>query len=379
MYYPFVRKALFQLDPERAHEVTFQQLRRVTGTPLEMLVRQKVPARPVTCMGLTFKNPLGLAAGLDKNGECIDALGAMGFGSIEIGTVTPRPQPGNDKPRIFRLVDAEGLINRMGFNNHGVDNLVENVKKAHFDGVLGINIGKQNSSPLSGALADYQECMDKLYPLADYLAIDISCPNTPELTKLQGEDELGPLLKGIADKRKELADRTGRLVPITVKISPDLDDDAIRRAADQFVEYGMDAVTATNTTLARDNIKGLPNADQVGGLSGRPLFERSTAVVRVLSDHLKGTLPIIASGGVMTPEDAVAKMEAGASLVQLYTGFIYKMLGVPETLFTPLFAVARMAGWSAHRMEELFCAHRIIRPAYRPVIEPLEYKPLADR
>ncbi len=171
MYYPFVRKALFQLDPERAHELTFQQLRRVTGTPLEALVRQKVPEKPVTCMGLTFKNPLGLAAGLDKDGECIDALGAMGFGSIEIGTVTPRPQPGNDKPRLFRLVDAEGLINRMGFNNHGVDNLVENVKKAHFDGILGINIGKNKDTPVEHGKDDYLICMEKIYAYAVILRL----------------------------------------------------------------------------------------------------------------------------------------------------------------------------------------------------------------
>ncbi len=182
MYYPFVRKALFQLDPERAHEFTFQQLRRITGTPFEALVRQKVPAKPVNCMGLTFKNPLGLAAGLDKDGECIDALGAMGFGSIEIGTVTPRPQPGNDKPRLFRLVDAEGLINRMGFNNLGVDNLVENVKKAHYDGVLGINIGKNKDTPVEQGKDDYLICMEKIYAYAGYIAINISSPTYPRIT-----------------------------------------------------------------------------------------------------------------------------------------------------------------------------------------------------
>ena len=211
MYYPFVRKALFQLDPERAHEVTFQQLRRVTGTPLEMLVRQKVPARPVTCMGLTFKNPLGLAAGLDKNGECIDALGAMGFGSIEIGTVTPRPQPGNDKPRIFRLVDAEGLINRMGFNNHGVDNLV-----------LGINIGKNKDTPVEHGKDDYLICMEKVYPYAGYIAINISSPNTPGLRTLQYGEALDDLLSGIKNKQLELQQKHQKYVPVAVKIAPDL-------------------------------------------------------------------------------------------------------------------------------------------------------------
>lgn len=327
MLYDLARSVLFRLSPETAHAVIMNNIDWAVPFGLIKLVTHIPKDDPVTVMGLRFPNAIGLAAGMDKTGSHVSSLGGMGFGHIEVGTITPRPQTGNPKPRCWRVIPTKGVINHMGFNNCGADQAIKNLKSADAfrlrGGILGINIGKQNSSPLSGALADYQECMDKLYPLADYLAIDISCPNTPELTKLQGEDELGPLLKGIADKRKELADRTGRLVPITVKISPDLDDDAIRRAADQFVEYGMDAVTATNTTLARDNIKGLPNADQVGGLSGRPLFERSTAVVRVLSDHLKGTLPIIASGGVMTPEDAVAKMEAGASLVQLYTGFIY--------------------------------------------------------
>ncbi|MDJ3698859.1 quinone-dependent dihydroorotate dehydrogenase, partial [Salmonella enterica] len=231
MYYPFVRKALFQLDPERAHEFTFQQLRRITGTPLEALVRQKVPTKPVTCMGLTFKNPLGLAAGLDKDGECIDALGAMGFGSLEIGTVTPRPQPGNDKPRLFRLVDAEGLINRMGFNNLGVDNLVENVKKAHFDGILGINIGKNKDTPVENGKDDYLICMEKVYAYAGYIAINISSPNTPGLRTLQYGDALDDLLTAIKNKQNDLQAIHHKYVPVAVKIAPDLCEEELIQVA----------------------------------------------------------------------------------------------------------------------------------------------------
>ncbi|HBT3191792.1 TPA: quinone-dependent dihydroorotate dehydrogenase [Klebsiella pneumoniae] len=324
MYYPFVRKALFQLDPERAHEVTFQQLRRVTGTPLEMLVRQKVPARPVTCMGLTFKNPLGLAAGLDKNGECIDALGAMGFGSIEIGTVTPRPQPGNDKPRIFRLVDAEGLINRMGFNNHGVDYLVENVKKAHFDGVLGINIGKNKDTPVEHGKDDYLICMEKVYPYAGYIAINISSPNTPGLRTLQYGEALDDLLSGIKNKQLELQQKHQKYVPVAVKIAPDLLPEELIQVADSLVRHNIDGVIATNTTLDRSLVQGMKHCDETGGLSGRPLQLKSTEIIRMLSAELNGRLPIIGVGGIDSVIAAREKIAAGASLVQIYSGFIFK-------------------------------------------------------
>ncbi|EIV7921507.1 TPA: quinone-dependent dihydroorotate dehydrogenase [Klebsiella pneumoniae] len=324
MYYPFVRKALFQLDPERAHEVTFQQLRRVTGTPLEMLVRQKVPARPVTCMGLTFKNPLGLAAGLDKNGECIDALGAMGFGSIEIGTVTPRPQPGNDKPRIFRLVDAEGLINRMGFNNQGVDNLVENVKKAHFDGVLGINIGKNKDTPVEHGKDDYLICMEKVYPYAGYIAINISSPNTPGLRTLQYGEALDDLLSGIKNKQLELQQKHQKYVPVAVKIAPDLLPEELIQVADSLVRHNIDGVIATNTTLDRSLVQGMKHCDETGGLSGRPLQLKSTEIIRMLSAELNGRLPIIGVGGIDSVIAAREKIAAGASLVQIYSGFIFK-------------------------------------------------------
>lgn len=324
MYYPFVRKALFQLDPERAHEFTFQQLRRITGTPFEALVRQKVPAKPVNCMGLTFKNPLGLAAGLDKDGECIDALGAMGFGSIEIGTVTPRPQPGNDKPRLFRLVDAEGLINRMGFNNLGVDNLIENVKKAHYDGVLGINIGKNKDTPVEQGKDDYLICMDKIYPYAGYIAINISSPNTPGLRTLQYGEALDDLLIAIKNKQNDLQKIHQKYVPIAVKIAPDLSEEELIQVADSLVRHNIDGVIATNTTLDRSLIQGMKNCDQTGGLSGRPLQLKSTEIIRRLSQELNGRLPIIGVGGIDSVIAAREKIAAGATLVQIYSGFIFK-------------------------------------------------------
>ncbi|MED9003808.1 quinone-dependent dihydroorotate dehydrogenase [Escherichia coli] len=324
MYYPFVRKALFQLDPERAHEFTFQQLRRITGTPFEALVRQKVPAKPVNCMGLTFKNPLGLAAGLDKDGECIDALGAMGFGSIEIGTVTPRPQPGNDKPRLFRLVDAEGLINRMGFNNLGVDNLIENVKKAHYDGVLGINIGKNKDTPVEQGKDDYLICMDKIYPYAGYIAINISSPNTPGLRTLQYGEALDDLLIAIKNKQNDLQKIHQKYVPIAVKIAPDLSQEELIQVADSLVRHNIDGVIATNTTLDRSLVQGMKNCDQTGGLSGRPLQLKSTEIIRRLSQELNGRLPIIGVGGIDSVIAAREKIAAGATLVQIYSGFIFK-------------------------------------------------------
>ncbi|ALB62297.1 Dihydroorotate dehydrogenase [Cronobacter condimenti 1330] len=324
MYYPFVRKALFQLDPERAHEFTFQQMRRVTGTPLEALLRQKVPSKPVTCMGLTFKNPLGLAAGLDKNGECIDALGALGFGSLEIGTVTPRPQPGNDKPRLFRLVAAEGLINRMGFNNLGVDNLVENVKKAHFDGVLGINIGKNKDTPVEQGKDDYLICMEKVFPYAGYIAINISSPNTPGLRSLQYGEALDDLLAAIKNQQQILAQKHHKYVPVAVKIAPDLSVDELIQVADSLVRHHIDGVIATNTTLDRSLVQGMKHCDETGGLSGRPLQLKSTEIIRLLSQELKGRLPIIGVGGIDSVIAAREKMAAGASLIQIYSGFIFK-------------------------------------------------------
>ncbi|CBA29710.1 quinone-dependent dihydroorotate dehydrogenase [Cronobacter turicensis] len=324
MYYPFVRKALFQLDPERAHEFTFQQMRRIIGTPLEALLRQKVPSKPVTCMGLTFKNPLGLAAGLDKNGECIDALGAMGFGAVEVGTVTPRPQPGNDKPRLFRLVEAEGLINRMGFNNLGVDNLVENVKKAHFDGVLGINIGKNKDTPVEQGKDDYLICMEKVFPYAGYIAINISSPNTPGLRSLQYGDALDDLLAAIKNQQQVLSQKHHKYVPVAVKIAPDLSVEELIQVADSLVRHNIDGVIATNTTLDRSLVQGMKYCDETGGLSGRPLQLKSTEIIRLLNQELQGRLPIIGVGGIDSVIAAREKMAAGASLIQIYSGFIFK-------------------------------------------------------
>ncbi|CAI0970378.1 MAG: quinone-dependent dihydroorotate dehydrogenase [Serratia proteamaculans] len=324
MYYPLIRKALFQLDPERAHELTFQQLRRVSGTPLEFLIRQSVPTKPVSCMGLSFKNPLGLAAGLDKDGECIDAFGAMGFGSVEVGTVTPRPQSGNDKPRLFRIVEAEGLINRMGFNNLGVDNLVENVKKSHFGGILGINIGKNKDTPVEQGKDDYLICMDKVYPYAGYIAINISSPNTPGLRSLQYGEALDDLLAAIKNKQQELHERHHKYVPVAVKIAPDLSEEELIQIADSLVRHNIDGVIATNTTLDRKLIQGLNYCEQTGGLSGRPLQASSTEVIRRLSLELQGRLPIIGVGGIDSLMAAREKMAAGASLVQIYSGFIFK-------------------------------------------------------
>lgn len=323
MFYPVIKKALFQLDPERAHEFTFQQLRRITNTPFEFLVRQSVPTKPVTCMGISFKNPLGLAAGLDKDGDCIDALGAMGFGFIEVGTVTPRPQPGNDKPRLFRVVEAEGLINRMGFNNHGVDNLVENVKKSRFGGVLGINIGKNKDTPVEQGKDDYLICMDKVYAHAGYIAINISSPNTPGLRSLQYGEALDDLLQAIKNKQEALHQQHQKYVPIAVKIAPDLSDEELIQIADSLVRHKMDGVIATNTTLDRSLIEGLNHCGQTGGLSGRPLQQRSTEIIRRLSQELNGRLPIIGAGGIDSLMAAREKVAAGATLVQIYSGFIY--------------------------------------------------------
>lgn len=324
MFYPFIRKALFQLDPERAHEFTFSQLRRLNNRSLQFLIRQSVPDKPTTCMGLTFKNPLGLAAGLDKDGECIDALGSMGFGSIEVGTVTPKPQPGNDKPRLFRIVPAEGLINRMGFNNYGVDNLVENLKKTHFNGIIGVNIGKNKVTPVEQGKDDYLICMDKVYSYAGYIAVNISSPNTPGLRSLQYGEALDDLLIAIKQKQIELEKRHAKYVPIAVKIAPDLSEEELIQIADSLVRHNIDGVIATNTTLDRKLVQGLINSDQSGGLSGRPLQYSSTEVIQRLSKELNGKLPIIGVGGIDSVVAAREKMAAGSSLIQIYSGFIFK-------------------------------------------------------
>ncbi|QBY42833.1 quinone-dependent dihydroorotate dehydrogenase [Arsenophonus nasoniae] len=323
MFYSLIRKALFRLNPEQAHEITFRQLKYIMHSPLQFMIRQSVNFKPTTCMGLTFKNPLGLAAGLDKDGECIDAFGAMGFGFVEIGTVTPRPQPGNEKPRLFRLVEAEGLINRMGFNNLGVDNLVENVKKAKYDGIIGINIGKNKDTPIEQGKEDYLICMEKIYSYAGYIAVNISSPNTPDLRLLQYGEALDDLLQSIKNKQHLLAEQQQKYVPVVVKIAPDLTEEEIIQISDSLIRHQIDGVVATNTTLDRNLVKGLRYSEEAGGLSGRPVQLKSTEIVRLLAKELKGQLPIIGAGGIDSLIAAREKLVAGASLLQVYSGFIY--------------------------------------------------------
>ncbi|KON80066.1 quinone-dependent dihydroorotate dehydrogenase [Azoarcus sp. PA01] len=321
MLYDIARPLLFSLDPETAHELTLAALHffgRVlpAGTPAE--------SDPVDVMGLPFPNRIGLAAGLDKNGEAIDGLARLGFGFLEIGTVTPRPQPGNPRPRMFRLPEVRAIINRMGFNNHGVDALVANVRAAKYRGILGINIGKNFDTPIERAADDYLACLDKVYPLASYVTVNISSPNTKNLRQLQGESELDELLGRLKARQQQLADRHGRYVPLTLKIAPDLEPAQVVNIADALRRHRIDGVIATNTTIARDKIQGVRYAEQQGGLSGAPVFEASTAVVAQLSRALAGELPIIAAGGVLDGRGARAKLAAGASLVQVYSGLIYR-------------------------------------------------------
>lgn len=328
MLYEIARACLFRMQPETAHSLIMNNIDWAVSTGLTKLVSGPTVTHPVKIMGLTFPNAVGLAAGMDKQAAHVSSLGTLGFGHIEVGTLTPNFQPGNPKPRLWRVIPAQGIINYMGFNNVGIDQGIINLRRSsprfrQSGGIVGINIGKQNSTPLEHSLADYRLLMQKAYDEADYLAIDISCPNTPELTKLQDSNYLPNLISGIADERKSLADKYGKYVPITVKIGPDLDDDAIKSAADVFVTYQMDGITATNTTRSRTGVEQFPQSKHPGGLSGLPLFEQSTHVVSVLNEHLKGRLPIIASGGVMSANLALEKIKNGASLVQIYSGFIY--------------------------------------------------------
>ncbi|MHB2106149.1 quinone-dependent dihydroorotate dehydrogenase [Vibrio vulnificus] len=323
MLYRLARAGFFQLDAEKAHDLAIQNFKRFTGTPLDLFYRQQLPHRPVECMGLTFRNPVGLAAGLDKNGECIEAFDAMGFGFVEVGTVTPRPQSGNDKPRLFRLVGAEGIINRMGFNNLGVDNLIENVKKAKYSCVLGINIGKNKDTPIEKGAEDYLICMEKVYEYAGYIAVNISSPNTPGLRTLQYGEALDELLVELKRKQAELEEKHGKYVPLALKIAPDLTDDEISQICQSLINNKIDGVIATNTTLDRTMVEGMKHAQEAGGLSGRPLQSRSTEVVRLLRKELQGNIPIIGVGGVDSYVAAKEKMLAGADLVQVYSGFIY--------------------------------------------------------
>lgn len=323
MLYRLARTGIFQLDPERAHDLAMKNFKRFTGTPFDLFYRQNLPNRPVECMGLTFKNPVGLAAGLDKNGECVPAFAAMGFGFVEVGTVTPRPQPGNDKPRLFRLVESEGIINRMGFNNEGVDKLVENIKDVEFDGILGINIGKNKDTPIESGSSDYLICMEKVYQYAGYIAVNISSPNTPGLRTLQYGEALDTLLADLKQKQAELHAQYDKYVPLALKIAPDLSDDEIAQICQSLLKFKIDGVIATNTTLDRTIVEGMKHSEETGGLSGRPVQLRSTEVIKKLYEHLGQEIPIIGVGGIDSVVAAKEKLLAGAKLVQVYSGFIY--------------------------------------------------------
>ena len=325
MFYQSIRPLLFLLDAEIAHECAIASL-NLLGRLLP--AANPTAAESVTVMGLKFPNRIGLGAGLDKNGEAIDGFARMGFGFLEIGTVTPRPQPGNPRPRLFRLPEVNGIINRMGFNNHGVDALLANVEAMKYRGIVGINIGKNADTPMERAADDYLACLDKVYRLASYVTVNISSPNTKNLRQLQGESELDDLLGRLKQRQQALAETHGRYVPLVLKIAPDLDADQITAIADALRRNHIDGVIATNTTISRDGIQNHRLSEQQGGLSGAPLTRPSTEVTRRLAEALRGEIPIIAAGGVMSGGDAREKLDAGASLVQIYSGLIYRGPGL---------------------------------------------------
>jgi len=340
--YPLFRPLLFAADPEHAHALAFAALDLAARTGVAQLFAPRLRPAPVDVMGITFPNRVGLAAGLDKNGEHLDGLATLGFGFIEAGTVTPRAQPGNPRPRLFRIPEAEALVNRMGFNNVGVTQFVANVAGAEYRGVLGINIGKNFDTPNDRAVDDYVAGLRTVYRHAHYVVVNVSSPNTRGLRDLQGEEALAALLTRLKAEQRELAQQHGKYVPLAVKIAPDLTDRAIEDIARLLVRLNVDGVTATNTTVSRDGVTGFAHAEETGGLSGGPLRERSTQVVRVLAKALDRALPIIAAGGVLSGAHAREKIEAGASLVQLYTGLVYRG---PE-LVAECVEAARTAGAS---------------------------------
>lgn len=324
--YQLFRKGIFQMDAENAHNFTIQCL-KLAGNPLFQPILKSLLHPPKgtekTLMGVRFPNPIGLAAGADKNGDAIDGFGALGFGFIEVGTVTPLAQEGNAKPRQFRLIEAEGIINRNGFNNNGIDYLIENVKKARYRGVIGINIGKNKQTPLEKGKDDYIFCLNKAYNYAGYITVNISSPNTPDLRQLQYGDYFDDLLQSIKARQAILAEQYNKYVPIAVKIAPDLSESELVQIADTLLRHKMDGVIATNTTISRDTVVGLKNAEQQGGLSGKPLQQKSTAIIKRLHQELKGQIPIIGSGGIDGVQNAQEKIAAGAQLLQVYSGLIY--------------------------------------------------------
>ena len=323
--YSTLRPLLFSLEPEAAHGLTLYALGVAQRSKLMRFVAQPPPAGvPVRAFGIDFPNPVGLAAGLDKNGEHLDALGALGFGFIEIGTVTPRPQPGNPKPRMFRLPEHEAIINRMGFNNGGVDALARNVEQAQWRGVLGINIGKNKDTPNERAAGDYLACLERVYPLASYVTVNVSSPNTPGLRDLQEGDSLQGLIATLMEAREKLAGQHGARKPMLLKIAPDLDTAQMDAIASALEGSGIDGLICTNTTIDRTDVAGAPHASEQGGLSGKPLFRKSTAVLRGMAQRLGDRIPLVGVGGVLTGSDAADKIAAGATLVQIYSGMIYR-------------------------------------------------------
>ncbi|KAF0804354.1 dihydroorotate dehydrogenase [Alcanivorax sp. S71-1-4] len=320
MLYQIARPLLFSLPEETVHELTLAMLRKGLGR----LYPVSVPALPVEVMGLQFPNPVGLAAGLDKNGDCVDGLASLGFGFVEVGTVTPRPQPGNPKPRMFRLPAASALINRMGFNNQGVDYLVKAVAARRFDGVLGINIGKNASTPVEQAVDDYLYCLDRVHAEASYVVVNVSSPNTPGLRTLQHGDALESLLGTLRERQTRLDQRAGRRVPLVIKIAPDNDAEAMGVMAEALVRHGIDGVTVGNTTVTRPQVEALPHGTEQGGLSGQPLKPLADQALADMVTALDGRLPVIGVGGILTGEDAADKQRLGAPLVQVYTGLIYR-------------------------------------------------------
>jgi len=322
--YSILRPLLFSLNPETSHNLSLSLLDKAERLHLLGVLSVNVPENPVTIMGIKFPNPVGLAAGLDKNGDYFNALGSLGFGFIEIGTVTPKPQPGNVKPRLFRLPEAQAIINRMGFNNKGVDHLIERVKKRRYQGVLGINIGKNAATPVENALGDYVIGMQKVYAYADYITVNISSPNTQGLRSLQFGDSLKSLLSGLKEEQHRLQQSHGKYVPFAVKIAPDMNFEETSQVAEILLANKIDAVIATNTTLSREGVENLSFGNEAGGLSGQPVQQKSTLMIQNLKSILGDKMPIIGVGGINDAESAAQKMRAGASLVQIYTGFIYK-------------------------------------------------------
>lgn len=333
MFYPIARRILFTQKAEIAHEFTIKMLSTVGKTAIKRALGNGNAGTPKQVMGLHFPNPVGLAAGLDKDGECIDAWFAMGFGSIELGTVTPRPQPGNDKPRLFRIPEAEALINRMGFNNKGVDHLVDQIKKVkHRSGIIGVNIGKNRDTPVENGKDDYLICLEKVYAHADYVAINISSPNTPGLRTLQHGDALDELLAALKQKQQALAEEHGRYVPLAVKIAPDMDEAQIKQTAESLLKHQIDGVISSNTTLSREYVEAYPVSSEQGGLSGKPLFPASTEFLQKLATEIDGRIPIIGVGGIDSVKTAEAKLASGADLIQIYSGLIFQGPGLVTEL-----------------------------------------------